>query len=311
MLGRGCTVNAFALLDRYWFAAAPARRLAALRVLIGGFGLAYLVIRWPNLVSYGTFDERRFDPVGVVSLLGEPLGADAVKLLVAAAILAGIAFVVGWRFRVSGPLFALLLLWVLTYRNSFGQIFHTENLLVLHVLILAVSPAADAWSLDSRGKQEPGDKGWYGWPVRLMCLVTVLTYFITGETKLRNSGLEWVTSDSLQNYVAYDNLRKAELGDPHSPFASLVLDHGWIFHPLAAFTLLVELGAPLAMLGRRIGAAWCAAAWAFHVGVLAMMAIVFPYPLLGLAFAPFFPVERIRLPVRLPAAPGRRRLAES
>jgi hypothetical protein len=37
--------------------------------------------------------------------------------------------------------FALLLLWVTTYRNSWGQVFHTENLMVLHV-VLAVSPAA-------------------------------------------------------------------------------------------------------------------------------------------------------------------------
>jgi hypothetical protein len=284
--------------------------LAALRLLAGGFALAYLVIRWPNLVSYAGFDGRRFDPVGPVSFLGEPLPGDIVRLLLAAAVVTGVAFVAGWRYRLSGPLFAALLLWVLTYRNSFGQVFHTENLLVLHVLILAASPAADAWSLDARGRDEPADSGWYGWPVRLMCLVTVLTYFITGETKLRNAGLDWLTSDSLRNYVAYDNLRKAELGDPHSPLASVLLGHAWLFHPLAAFTLVVELGAPLALLGRRIARLWVVAAWAFHAGVLAMMAIVFPYPLLGVAFAPFFAVERLRLPFRWPALLRRRRLAE-
>jgi hypothetical protein len=38
------------------------------------------------------------------------------------------------------------------------------------------------------------------------------------------------------------------------------------------------------------------AAWSFHVGVAALMAITFPYPLVGIAFAPLLPVERLRLP---------------
>lgn len=287
-------------IDRWWYLSAPATRLASLRILVGGFALAYLTLRWPNLISYGDFDDDQFAPVGVVSLLGEPVSAGLLRLLVVAAIISGMAFVAGWRYRVSGPFFAMLLLWVITYRNSFGQVFHTENLMVMHVIILALAPAADAWSLDSRHKGSTPAGGWYGWPVQLMCLTTVLTYFVTGETKLRNAGLDWVTSDSLRNYVAYDNLRKAEFGDIHSPLASLVLSHAWLFRPLALFTLAVELGAPLALLGNRVARVWIAAAWAFHAGVLAMMAIVFPYPLLGIAFAPFFPLERFRLPVWRP-----------
>ena len=36
-----------------------------------------------------------------------------------------------------------------TYRSSFGMIFHTENLWVVHVALLATAPAADAWSIDA------------------------------------------------------------------------------------------------------------------------------------------------------------------
>ena len=293
-----------ARIDGWWRTPAPATRLAVLRLLIGGFALGYVIIRAPYLASYTSFHDTQFAPVGIATLLDGPLPADAVRLLVAATIVAGVAFVAGWRFRVSGPVFALLLLSVLTYRNSWGQVFHTENILVLHVLVLALAPAADALSLDSRGRELPGDDARYGWPVRLMCIVTVLTYFIAGETKLRIAGLDWVTSDSLRNYVAFDNLRKAELGDVHSPLGGWLVGHGWLFPPLAAATLAIELGAPLALLGGRVARAWAAAAWAFHAGVVAVMAIVFPYPLLGIAFAPFFEVER--LPVRLPARLVRR-----
>jgi hypothetical protein len=34
------------------------------------------------------------------------------------------------------------------------------------------------------------------------------------------------------------------------------------------------------------------AAWGFHVGVVALMAIVFPYQLIGLAYAPLLRCER-------------------
>jgi hypothetical protein len=54
----------------------------------------------------------------------------------------------------------------------------------------------------------------------------------------------------------------------------------------------VELGAPAAMAGGRIAALWAAAAWGFHLGVLALMHILFPYPLAGVAFVSMFAAER-------------------
>jgi len=58
-------------------------------------------------------------------------------------------------------------------------------------------------------------------------------------------------------------------------------------------SLVLELGAPLALVGRRVGKAWAIGMWGFHVGVLAIMAITFAYPLSGIAFAPFFWVEAL------------------
>ena len=297
-----------ARIDGWWRTPAPAKRLAVLRVLVGGFAVGYVVIRAPNFVSYASFDDSQFAPVGVATLLDGPLSGVLLRLLVAATVVVGVAFLAGWRFRFSGPAFAVLLLALMTYRNAWGQVFHTENILVLHVLVLGLSPAADALSVDSRGVDVPGEEARYGWPIRLMCVITVLTYFIAGETKLRIAGLDWITSDSLRNFIAYDNLRKIELGDTHSPLGGMLVGYAWLFPPLAVATLAVELGAPLALLGGRIARIWALLAWGFHVGVAAVMAIVFPYSLLGIAFAPFFAVERLplRLPVRLTRrlAPG-------
>ncbi|MBT8163902.1 MAG: hypothetical protein KJO97_00005, partial [Acidimicrobiia bacterium] len=67
----------------------------------------------------------------------------------------------------------------------------------------------------------------------------------------------------------------------------------WLFPPMAIASVLVELGAPVALLGDRWKKAWAGAAWAFHVGVLAFMAILFPYPISGIAFVSMLPVERL------------------
>ena len=82
------------------------------------------------------------------------------------------------------------------------------------------------------------------------------------------------------------------MGAPMSPVASLVLEHAWLMHGLAIATLVIELGAPLALLDRRVALAWSIGAWGFHLGVVVLMAIVFPYPLAGLAYAPLLRCER-------------------
>lgn len=280
-------------IDGWWMAPAPAERLAMLRLLVGAFAVGYVALRVEHLANLTDFRSSQFEPVGVVALLDGPLPDGLVRILPAATILAGLGFVAGWRFSLSGPVFAALLLWTLSYRNSWGQIFHTENLLVLHTMVLAVSPAADALSLDARaGRATPRDAARYGWPIRLMCCVTVVTYFIGGVAKLKDAGIDWVTDDALRRHVAYDNLRKIELGDAHSPLGAALVEHGWLFRPLASLTMAIELGAPLALLSRASARLWTLGAWSFHAGVFALMAILFPYPLLGVAYAPFFEVER-------------------
>lgn len=280
------------LYDRLWFSPAPAERLAALRIFTGVFAALYVFGRFPYLVSHAGFNPNAFHPVGVISILPRPLVPGAVYVIAALTCVASIPFALGWRFRIAGPVFSLLLLWTLSYRNSWGMIFHTENLLVLHVIVLGLSRSADAWSLDARrtgASFEPD--GRYGWPIKAMALIVVITYVLAGIAKLRYGGTEWAGGEVLRNYVATDNLRKVLLGSQHSPIAVPLLSKPWLFSGLAYVTWVVELGAPIALLGGRIAALWVAAAFGFHWGVFALMVIVFPYPMFGVGFLCFFRAE--------------------
>jgi hypothetical protein len=234
-----------------------------------------------------------FAPVGPTRLLAQPLAAPWVFGSVVLTIALGVAFTLGWHFRYSGPAFAAFLLWVTAYRNSWGMKFHVENLMTLHVVLLAGARAADELSLDARRAPRPReDHERYGWAPRAMAIVTVTTYALAGVAKLKLAGAGWLHGDYLRAEIAHDNLRKIELGSRYSPLGAWLVTFSWPFGALAWLTLLIELGAPLALFGGRVALAWAALAWSFHVGVAALMMIVFPYQLAVIAFLPFFPVER-------------------
>jgi vitamin K-dependent gamma-carboxylase-like protein len=282
----------------WWYAPVPARRLALLRLFIGAFALIYLVYRAQNLASVADFAPQQFEPVGLATLLSDPVSSWVVTGGVALAILTGLAFTLGLAFSVTGPTFALLLLWVTTYRNSWGMVFHTENLFTLHVVLLAASPASAALSWDARRAERRGAPvfdqadGRFGWAVRAISLVTVVAYVVAGVAKLKLGGGTWLGGELLRAQIAYDNLRKLELGTNVSPLGPWLVRHRGVFPVLAVMTLLVELGAPLSLVHRRAALPWVLAAWSFHVGVLLMMSIGFFYQLSGVAYLSFFPLER-------------------
>lgn len=277
-----------AVIARWWFAPAPAERLAALRILIGGFALVYVVVRMPELHAVARLPRAQFAPVGIVRLLG-PLSPQAALVLAFATCGLLVAFVAGAAFRVTGPMAAIALLLTLTYRNAWGQVFHTENLLVLHVIGLACAPAADVWALDRRREQAGAG---YGWPIKLLVALTAATYLLAGIAKLRVAGVAWIDGAHLRDQIAVDNLRKAVLGDRVAPLAIALLEHPAALAGLSMATLALELGAPIALLGGQIARAWAIAVWSFHVGVVLTMNIVFFYPLSGGAFLPLVRAER-------------------
>jgi len=276
-----------------WYAPpTPLARLRLLRLVVGAYALSYLLARASHLNAVVDYPANGFRPVGVVRLLEHPLPAAWVYGAYAAAVLAGAAFTAGVAYRYCAPAFAALLLWVMTYRHSFGMIFHTDNLLVLHVPLLAFARAGRA-NRASRAAELAAPETPRSWVPRAMCLVTVAAYVVAGAAKVTHTGWSWAGGEALREQIAYDALRKIELGSTYSPLGPWLLAERWLFAPISAFALATELLAPLALVGVRAAAVWCGCAWLFHVGVVALMAIAFPYPLSGCAFAAFFPLERV------------------
>ncbi len=280
-------------LDRLVRPEATPEALAALRITTGGFAGIYLAVRFRSFVSVALFSPSDFAPVGIARWLGQPIAPWLAIACVAACIAGAVPFVLGASFRFTGPLFAALFLWVTTYKSSFGFIFHTENLLALHIAVLASSDASAAWSIDARAGRIAEASPSFGWPVRLLSVVTVLSYVLAGVAKLRMTGISWVEGEVLREHLAFDTARKALLGHVASSAGAALVRNPHLLRPLSALTLFLELGAPLALLGRRPAMIFVALAVAFHAGVAVSMAIVFSYPLSGFAFASFLGPERL------------------
>lgn len=277
----------------WFFKPAPAERLAAMRLFIGGYALFYLWTRSGEIISRANEAPSHFAPVGTARLLFGPVPPEvAVVIMIATGILLA-AFVLGVGYRVVAPLAALGLLWTVSYKNSWHMLFHTENLMVLHVLALACTPAADAWAIGAskRAKSTLG----YGWGVKLLAMLTAATYLLAGIAKMRIAGADWLDGVQLRNQIAVDNLRKAVMGDSTAMFALPIIRQQTMLAVLSVMTLVVEIGAPVALVGGRPAKLWCLAAWGFHVGVVFTMNIWFPYPLCGAAFVPMLPLERVIL----------------
>ena len=281
--------------DQWLQRPAPAERLAALRILLGGFVLVYIVANVGEFHRVGNVPTSPFEPVGIARWLNEPLPASAVWVLFASLIASGGAFVVGIAHRVNGAIFAALTLGWASYHSSWGQMLHFEHLFTLHLLVLAFAPAAAVWSLDAQRRSlervEPASR--FGWPIRLLAIITALTYVIAAIAKLRETGVAWIDGTTLRNHIAYSSIRIELLGGFEPPLASTVLRQQWLLPPMAVGAVAIELGAPLALAGRRLRNGWVAAALVFHAGTAATMMVFFPYQGLGFALLPLFRVEHL------------------
>ena len=267
-----------------WFAPVPERRIEIVRTVTFGYAVVWLILRARYVWDVSGLPARRFEPVGILDPLGSPPAGAVVMSLWALTLAGAAAAAAGKAPRLSATVGSIGMLVIATLTSSFGQVFHTEHLLVLHLLILAASSLVDP---------APAGGERSGWPLNLMMAVVVVAYVVAGVAKLRFGGTDWLTGDLLRNWVAVDNLRKLLLDDLHSPAGGWLAGTAWVWGPVAVVTLLVELGAPVALLPGRLRLAWVAAAWAFHVGVVVLMAITFPYQLSGVAYLAFLDVERI------------------
>lgn len=291
----------------WWFAPAPAERLAAVRIATGGFVFYQLWRLFDKFAAIARTPEAQWNPVGPLHLLSGPLAPSTFDVWNAVHLGLATCFLVGFAHRALAPLYAVSTIFYFAYRTAWGGVLHADNLFSFHILCLALGPAASAWSIDAWLARRWPDRGrwlrspalpavdWrFGWNLKLVGAVTTITYFLAGMAKVvTNPGFGWASGKNLLDQIGNDALYKelVSSGTGATAIVPWVYQHPEVLLIAATGTLIIEVGAPLALLHRRLGWVWSVATWGMHQGIAIVMGIVFPYPGYGLAFISFFPVD--------------------
>jgi len=207
---------------------------------------------------------------------------------------------------------AALNLWLGAAAASWGYTSHATALPALVLVVVACAPGVSACSLDAwlaarKSRAATRSELVFGesesvWPVRCVLLLLCSLYFASGCAKVRYSGAEWADGRTLAFYLEGGSQLGPDepqrfFASEHAPPAARfrdgwgLEDYAYVARPtalgralarstlatrlLSVFTLFVELGFPIALLGRRLLLAWLALGVAFHLGIEATLRIDF------------------------------------
>lgn len=204
-----------------------------------------------------------------------PPSPDTVLVLERILVVSSLFATIGLWGRYAVPIAGLLAPFIFGIPNLYGKVNHGGHLLVLWGLILAVSPASDAFSVDSlirrlRGATKPPMAASYGAPVRFAWLVMALSYFFPGMWKLWLAGDLYADGRRLKSEM----FKKWAAREDFIP-AVRIDDFDWLLGALGAWTIIVEMGALAAIFfpWARVFAATQLVG--FHVGVRYTLGIRF------------------------------------
>jgi hypothetical protein len=185
--------------------------------------------------------------------------------------------VLGVFFRIVAPLNLIAAFVVLTNAHSWGYQGHVFMPVLLACIPIAFSRASDVLSFDAWWKRRRGqgdsllaqDEKVYRIPLRTMQLALCLAYFAAGVAKLRYGGIEWITGDTLRNYLMRASLIFYDVNRLANEFQLnlFLYQYPVLCRFLAVFAVGVELAIPLALLSRRLAYVLVPSVFLLQVGI--------------------------------------------
>lgn len=264
---------------RFWFEPVEPLNLGICRALL--FGVLFFFYLPQDFSAWGTVSEVFWKPIPLFDVLQLPVLASSDLAIAQDVWKVSLALgCLGFLTRASTVCSFVLGLYLCGLPNNFGETHHFDALVVLVLGIMALSRCGDAFSLDRvlRGSEPmgrgPRASGEYTWPVRAVWLIFALVFFGAGVSKLRHGGLEWIVSDNMawmliQAHYGYG------VFDPVVSWGLYIAQHWWLYQPLAAATVVLELGYPLALVSRRARWVIVPAVFLMQAGIRVLMGPAF------------------------------------
>lgn len=280
--------------------------LGIVRSIVHGTFLISIV--FTSFSALGSLPTTILRPTGAMKLL--PWSFYDHLLTPSAMVYLKTAMFVSLLFSVAGFLTVIStktsLLLVLLYQGllrSFGHFNHDEMLAVYCLVVLAFTPCGDAFSVDSRLSRSRTERPRfaYAYPILLMQLLIVWTYFSSALIKLRVAGWKYLSVDNLPALAIFHSLDN--LHDTSFRLAFRLPEFKSYLPFAVGFILLWELAFPLAVFWRRLRWWILGVGIAFHLSTLFLMNIFFPHHLaMYLIFVNWDRFDRKRMSSAVPKA---------
>lgn len=237
--------------DRYFFAPDTPRNLAACRILFYG-GL--LALNWrEDFPAWGRVADVFWTPIWTFERFGLARPDPATLGVLSVAWKASLALsCLGLLTRPAGLVAFALGFLLLGIPHGMGDLSHGDAAAVLVLGVMAFARSGDALSLDRRIRGGPPapPSGEYRWPVRAAWLILSTVFFAAGYAKLYRGGWEWAFSENMA-FILSEHQFPPEHPEAMVPWGLWIARRPWAAQGLAAVTLVLELGYPLAMFTRK------------------------------------------------------------
>ena len=214
-------------------------------------------------------------PWGFYDRLFTPFGMTCLKSLLIVSLMMSTA---GFLSSISTKTSALLIVFYQGLVRSFGHFNHDEIIAVYFLIVLAFSPCAERFSLDSlwhRARRKPDFA--YGYPILLMQALLAWSYFSSAFIKLRVSGFSYLNADNLPALAIAQSLDN--LHDTHFRLAFWLPGFRQYTPIVVALVLIWEIVFPAAIFWKR--ARWVILGFGvvFHLATLLLLNFLFLYQL--------------------------------
>ena len=219
----------FSWWNAYWFRPTPLFDLAVCRILIVGFQLIRFISNnfWEQLVFHSTLPDFLYEPISVLNLLPLLFGSDYRPTLIVIGsvfgltIVAGILGLVGLLTNFSLIVFAVGNILIQAYLYSFQDFHHSEALVMISLVLIALSPAGEVLSIDDLNRRlklnvkrknfavfdlKEKTSSLARWSLLSIQWIFAIVYLDSAMSKLLKGGLDWMNGYTLQYYLWQDGL---------------------------------------------------------------------------------------------------------
>lgn len=241
--------------NRFWFAPETARNLGLTRFAFFTFLVFYFGAHSDQPWLWAQLPREFWLPVGSLQFFSSPpIPPNTLLNLHGLWLVLLVLSALGFCTKLSTLSAALVGNLLVETRLSFGETSYDDLGIVIFLFIFAFSPCGHAFSLDSCLSKKDRPMSWrYRWPTRLMWVVCTSVFFGAAVSKLKHSGLAWVTGDTVKNYFLLAHYRPSIDSFARSVGVGVQLaNYPFVCKLAAGGALALELLSPLAIFSTKL-----------------------------------------------------------